>query len=178
MTSSVSFPCGICHKNVSDNQKAILCNNCNFYVHSKCNGVSASEDKELENEPDDVSWFCKTCTTEMFLFGKLENDELLGLHNFDLPSFVDSAPSFEIISNLTNLPNLSDYDIDEHMPLNIDFRYFTLPKLSSLQLSSSDFPIHHINIRSPSFHHDELVSLSTRTNLNLDVTGASEMLAF
>ena len=175
MTRSVSFPCGICHKNISYNQKAILCNNCNFYVHLKCNGISASEYKELEKEPDDVSWFCKTCTTEMFPFGPLENDELLGLYNFDLPSFVDSAPSFEIISNLTNLPNLSDYDIDEHVPQNIDSRYFTLPELSSLQLSSSDFSILHTNIRSLSLHHDELVSLSTHTNLNLDVIGVSEM---
>ena len=52
----------------------------------------------------------------MFPFGSLANDEFLGLRDFDLPSFIDSAPSFEITSNLMDLPNLSDYDIDEHMP--------------------------------------------------------------
>ena len=101
---------------------------------------------------------------DMFPFASLANEEVLGLHDFDLPSFIDSAPAFEITSNLMDLPNLSDYDIDEHMPQNIDSRYFTLPKLSSLQLSSTDFSILHTNIRSLSDHHDELVSLSAHTN--------------
>ena len=54
-----------------------------------------------------------------------------------------------------------------NMPQNIDSRYFTLPELSSLQLSSTDLPILHTNIRSLSLHHDELVSLSAHTNLNI-----------
>ena len=82
---------------------------------------------------------------------------------------------FETTSNLVNLPNLSDYDIDEHMPQNIDSRYFTLPELSSLQSSSSDFSVLHTNIRSLSLHHDELVSLSAHTILNPDVIGLSEI---
>ena len=77
-------PCGICHKTILGNQKAIFCNNCKSYVHMKCNGISASEYKELEKEPDDVSWFCKNCTMDMFPFGSLANEELLGLHDFDL----------------------------------------------------------------------------------------------
>ena len=175
MTNTANDPCGICDKNIHGNQRAIFCDNCNFYVHMKCNDISAAEYKELENEPDDVPWFCKNCTMDMFPFGLLTNEEFLGLRDFDLPSFIDSAPSFEITSNLTNLPNLSDYDIDEHMPQNIDSRYFTLPELSSLQLSSSDFSILHTNIRSLSLHHDELVSLSAHTKLDLDVIGVSEI---
>ena len=175
MTSTTNFPCGICHKNIQTNQKAIYCNNCNFYVHIKCNDISTSEYKELEKELDEVSWFCEKCTIDMFPSGSLPNEELLGIGDFDLPSFIDSAPMFEITSNLMNLPNLSDFDIDEHMPQNIDSRYLTLPELSSLQLSSSDFSILHANIRSLSLHHDELVSLSAHTNLNLDVIGVSEI---
>ena len=153
--------------------KGNFCDNCNFYVHTKkCN---ASEYTELENEPDDVSWFCKKCTTDMFPFGSLANDEFLGLRDFDLPSFIDSAPSFEVTSNLMDLPNLSDCDIDEHMPQNIDSRYFNLTELSSLQLSCTDFSILHTNIRSLSLHHDELVSLSAYTNLNPNVIGVSEI---
>ena len=122
MTSIANVPCGICHRNIHSNQKAIFCNNCNFYVHIKCNDISASEYKELENESDDVSWFCNKCTSDMFPFGSLANDKVLGLHDFHLPSFIDSAPSFEVTSYLVDLPNLSDYDIDEHMPQNIDSR--------------------------------------------------------
>ena len=140
-----------------------------------CNDISTSEYKELEKELDEVSWFCEKCTTDMFPSGSLPNEELLGIVDFDLPSFIDSAPMFEITSNLMNLPNLSDFDIDEHMPQNIDSRYLTLPELSSLQLSSSDFSILHANIRSLSLHQDELVSLSAHTNLNLYVIGVSEI---
>ena len=152
-----------------------VCNNCNFYVHIKCNDISASEYKELENESDDVSWFCNKCTSDMFPFGSLANDKFLGPHDFYLPSFIDSAPSFEVASYLVDLPNLSDYDIDEHMPQNIDSHYFKLPELSSLQLSCTDFSILHTNIRSLSLHHDELVSLSACTNLNPNVIGVSEI---
>ena len=175
MTNKANDPCGICHKNIHANQKAIFCDNCNFYVHTKCNDISASEYKELEKESDDISWFCKKCTMDIFAFGFLSNEEFLGLNDFDLPSLMDSVPTFEITSNLMDLPNLSDYDIDEHMPQNIDSRYFTLPELSSLKLSSRDFSILHSNIRSLSLHHDELVSLAAHTNLNLDVIGVSEI---
>ena len=111
----------------------------------------------------------------MFPFGSLANEELLGLHDFDLPSFIDSAPAFEITSSLMDLPNLSDYDIYEHMPQNIDSGYFNLPKFSSLQLSTTDFYILHTNIRSLSLHHDEFVSLCAHTNLNSKVIGVSEV---
>ena len=147
MPIATNLPCGLCHKNILAHQKAIFCNNCTFYVHTKCNNTSPSEYRELEKEPD-VCWFCKKCTKDIFPFGSLTNEEFLGVHDFDLPSFADSTPSFEITSNLKDLPNLSDYDIDEHMSQNIDSRYFTLPELSSLQLSSKDFSIIHTNIRS------------------------------
>ena len=155
MTNLDNFPCGICHKNISNGQKVILCNNCNFFVHIKCNNITASEYLKLEKEPDDVPWFCKLCIKEMFPFGSLANKDLLGLYDFDLPSLADAALSFEVTSNLMNLPNLSDYDIDEQMPQNSDSRYFTLPELSSLQLLPNDFSILHTNIRSLSLHHDE-----------------------
>ena len=90
----------------------------------------------------------------MFHFGQLENEGLSNLYEIDLTSFIDSMPSFEMTSNLVDLPNLSDYEIDEHVPQNIDSRYFTLPELSSLQLSSTDFSILHINM-CISLHHDE-----------------------
>ena len=87
--------------------------------------------KNLEKEPNDVPWFGKLCIIDMFPFGSLLNEESLERNDFDFPSFADSTHSFEITSNLMNLPNLVDYDIDEHMPQNIDSRYFTLPELSS-----------------------------------------------
>ena len=146
-----------------------------FLYPFKCNNITATEYKKLEKEPDDVPWFCKLCIKDMFPYSSLANEDLLGLYDFDFPSFVDSKPSFEVATNLMNLPNLSNYDIDEQVPQNIDPRYFTLPELSSLQSSSRDISILHTDTRSLSLHHDELVSLSAHTNLNLDVIGVSEI---
>ena len=169
MTNTANDPCGICHKNIPSNQRAIFCNNCNFYVHMKCIDLSAAEYKELEKESD-VSWFCKKCTIVMFPFGLLTKEEFLGFNDFDLPSFIDSAPSFKLPLILLTCQILVIMIL-----MNTCSRYFTLPELSSLQLSSNDFSILHTNIRSLSFYHDELVSLSAHTNLNLDVMGVSEI---
>ena len=111
----------------------------------------------------------------MFPFGSLADDEFLVLLSVDLPSFVNSIPSFEITSDLLDLPSLIVYDIDRNMPQIIDSHYCTIPKRSSLQVSSTDFSILRTNIRSLSLHYNELVSLLVRTNLNLEVIGVLEI---
>ena len=75
----------------------------------------------------------------MFPFGHLENDELSNLYDVDFPSYVDSVSCFEITSGLTNLPNMDDYDIDEHLPSNINSSYHTLQDLLTLNSSGKDF---------------------------------------
>ena len=179
-TRNLKFPCGICHKSVSKNQKSIQCSECCFWIHAKCNDVSNAEFENLCNEMDTIPWYCINCESdknaEIFPFGNLENDEdFLELFNVELPSLVDSMPTYQVTSHLTNLPNLSDYDIDEQMPQTIDSRYFTLSELSSLQYSSSDLSILHTNIRSLSRHHDELISLSNQLSFHPDVIGVSEI---
>ena len=42
-----------------------------------------------------------------------------------------------------NLPNLDDYDIDEHIPSNVNSSYHTLQDLSSLDISENDFSLFH-----------------------------------
>ena len=153
-----TLPCGICHKNVKETDKGILCSNCNKWIHIKCNNTSTLEYLKLVEEIDDVSWFCKPCHTIMFPFGSMENDELPKLFSSDVQSFVDFAPSFEITSNLLNLPNLDGYDIDEHLPASINSSYHTLQEISNFNSSENDLALIHVNIRSLSFHFDELVS--------------------
>ena len=110
----------------------------------------------------------------MFPFGSLDNGELSNLNDFDFPSFIDSAPSFEITSYLTNVPNLGDYDVDEHLPSNVNSSYHTLQDLSVLNTSDKDLSLLHINIRSLSLHLDELVSTLATLKKNFDVIGVSE----
>ena len=49
----------------------------------------------------------------MFPFGAVDNEVLSNLFDIDIPSFVDSVPSFEVTSHLTSLPSLQDYDVDD-----------------------------------------------------------------
>ena len=174
MVETDTPPCGICHKKILARGKSIFCNHCKFWVHIRCNDISYSEYKELQKEPDDVPWFCLNCTADMFPFGSLDNEELSNLNELDFPSFVDSIPSFEITSGLTNLPNLGDYDIDEHLPSNVNSSYHTPQDLSTLDTSVKDLSLFHANIRSLSLHFDELVSTLSNLKINFDVIGVSE----
>ena len=168
------YPCGICNRNVTDGQKSIYCNNCNLWVHIRCNEISVSEYNKLVNECDDIPWFCLSCTKTMFPFGSLEKEELLNLHDNNFPSWVDSMPSFEITSGLINLPDLGDYDIDEHLPSNINSSYHTLQDLSTLSIAENDFTLFHMNVRSLSLHFDELISTLATLKISFDVIGVSE----
>ena len=119
-------PFGICHKSILDNCKSIYCSNCHYWLHIRCNNISNAEYKSFLNEATYVPWFCIKCTKILFPFGQLDNDELLNLYEASFPSLADSLPSFEIVSGLSNLPNLEDYDVDEHLPSNINSNYYTL----------------------------------------------------
>ena len=88
---------------------------------------------------------------------------------------MDSVPSFEVTSHLTKLPNLQDYDVDEHLPTTINSNYHTIQDLSSLNTSHKDFSLLHMNIRSLSCHFNELHSLLVNLDVKFDVIGVSEI---
>jgi hypothetical protein len=55
------YPCGICHKEVHDNDQAILCESgCNFWYHRACTGLSDSAYAFL-NEEIYAEWACDNC---------------------------------------------------------------------------------------------------------------------
>ena len=68
--------------------------------------MSILEYEALSKEPDVVPWFSINCTIayheSIFPFGAIENETLLNLFEYDKPSVVDSVPSFDITSHLTN----------------------------------------------------------------------------
>ena len=96
-------------------------------------------------------------------------------HNMGLPSNINGLPTFESTSNLTEMANLSDFNVDEQMPQTIESCYFTIPELASLSSTYQDLSILHTNIRSLSLHHDELVSLTDLSKKSFDIIGVSEM---
>ncbi|KAG8177753.1 hypothetical protein JTE90_008854 [Oedothorax gibbosus] len=55
------YPCGICHKEVHDNDHAILCESgCNFWFHRVCTGLSEPAFHLLHTEVY-AEWVCDKC---------------------------------------------------------------------------------------------------------------------
>ena len=178
---NVRFPCGICDKNVNQNQSGVFCDICEKWIHIKCNNTSYSEYETLQIEPDDIQWSYIKCiitnNASMFPF-TLESDEvLLGLNGINAPSLADSLPSFEIISKLTNLPNLSDYETDENLNLNISFQYCTVEEFAAIAVPEKDLTLFHMNVRSLSLHFEELSTILSCLNVNFQIIGLSEIRA-
>ena len=154
-----------------------------------CNVIKSAEIVPFTLEPKEYialcaeartkDWICFHCnvikSAEIVPF-TLETDEsLLALNNISLPSLTHLTPSLEITSQLRNLPNLSDYDIDKTLSVHINSQYYKVEDLSSLEASKNEFSIFHMNIRSLPLHCDELISLLSNVNIECKVLGLSEI---
>ena len=49
-----------------------------------------------------------------------------------MPSYIHDLPSYQSNLDLTGLPFLSEYDIDENVPNTFHSRYFTISELALL----------------------------------------------
>ena len=150
------FPCSVCSKNVKAN--AIKCNNCDHWSHAHCNGISKSEYEILVGEDESVPWYCLPCTIKdrsaIFPFGYESNIELFNLYDIDLPSLLEMLPSYDLVSKLSNMPNLNKSDLDENFIHTINSKYHSVSDLIQLNKMSTDFSLFHVNIRSLSKHFD------------------------
>ncbi len=63
------FPCTICERAVKTNQRAILCDTCNFWTHCKCHGMSLEEYGVLQ-ELDAFCWTCNRCLLKSLPFAE------------------------------------------------------------------------------------------------------------
>ena len=140
-------------------------------LHAKCNGTATST-----YEQGNICITCIICNNSKIFPFTLENDGVLqGINCIDLPSLADSLPSFDISSKLTNLPKISNYDVDENLNLYINSQYCIIEELTNQQDSQEDLSLFHMNIRSLSLHHDEFHSLLTNLNTDFKVIDLSEI---
>ena len=80
-------------KNVNNNQKAIECSSCKYWIHIKCNGTSNNEYNEMLTansliSPEEIAaktWFCNKCQisnmAQLFPFGLQSNHDLQNIMN-------------------------------------------------------------------------------------------------
>ena len=170
------FPCALCERNVST--EGIQCSNCSYWVHRKCNGTTKQEYEKLSEEPDDVPFHCLLCTiqlnAEIFPFTYFDKAALNELNGIDLPSQLNSLVPQETRSKLTNLPNLSEFDLDENLAQIINSKYYEIKDVSKLSIGNSSFSFLHANLRSLSAHIDDLKLLLDSIKLPFDILGISE----
>ena len=53
--------CGHCLKAISDQDCGIICDICNSWFHSRCQGVTEAMYKALNQHSKELFWFCKDC---------------------------------------------------------------------------------------------------------------------
>ncbi len=181
-TSNLNFLCGICKNSVKHNQKLIFCDQYNNRIHIECNDISISEYKQLQNESDNIHWVCLYCTvlnnSAIFPFTLVPDSVFQETNDFEISSNDHLAcSSFEITSRLTNLPNLSDYDIDENIKINLSSQYYSLQEMAALEVSNKDYAVLHMNIRSLSFHYEEFHAFLFSLKIDFQVIGLSKIRA-
>ena len=146
------FSCGVCRKNVNINHRAVQCDQCNNWVHIKCNGITPKDYESLKNEDQNRPWTCLTCavlqTAEIFPFGLIGNDISLTMNGLDNLCCINNIPNYHPLHNLNSF-------VKEH---NI---------IKSLAL-------YHVNINSSDKHIDELRTVLAYPNINWDIIAISE----
>ena len=83
---------------------------------------------------------------------------MLEVETQGVPTSTAGLPTFTYSSDLTDLPYLTDYDIDEQIPQTIFSRYYSVSELISINHNAHGFSIFHSNIRSLSLHCDDIVT--------------------
>lgn len=59
--TTIVYPCGICKRNVDDNDDAILCETgCGLWYHRVCTGLTGLAYNLLTSE-DNAEWVCNAC---------------------------------------------------------------------------------------------------------------------
>ena len=179
--SRAKFPCGYCTKNVNTNQKALQCHQCQKWIHIKCNDLTVDEYLIIKDNLSNSKWLCLSCiiinNAKIFPFTFVSNEIILQLNDLPMPSLVDLMPTFEIKSNLQNMPNLYDYDSEESIEININSKYISVQELSNYRSTANDLSVFHSNIASLVLHHDELQTLLYNLHLDFDIIGISEIKA-
>ena len=70
----VKSPCKICNKAVTDNHHAIQCGKGHSWIHVKCNKISLSTYRHLQQCV--YAWYCIKCFEDVIPFSNISNDDL------------------------------------------------------------------------------------------------------
>ena len=174
--------CNVCKKLIRTNSRVIQCFNCNEHFHAKC----ISKNFKIT---DYNFWLCFNCRQDIFPYINLTDSELLNLtfnsnteclcSSFISKTKLDLLPKLELTETTSKIPFLFDVDADHNMPLNLNFKYYSVHDFHSDNeinnyTSSDAFSMLHCNTRSISANFDALNQLLCDLNHSFSIIGLSE----
>lgn len=185
INASHPYPCGICQKNVHNNQKGIMCSTCKHWIHIKCNGTTIEEYAKMmeenalltDTEIDETQWICNKCLisnrAKNFPYGLQDDQEFLDIVNIESLKSLEYLPSYEITSKAHQIDSLNQHDIDENIINNINSRYYPAYEFLSLKDINS-FNILHSNLNGLENKFENYQSFINCSKMDLDVLCISE----
>ena len=173
----IKFPCKICLKSVHSNHKAIQCDNCDNWIHIKCNKLESVDYELLKGK--NLPWFCISCNECIFPFGNL-TDQQFFIHakniniNFETPSVLNISPPKHLQSIFNEFNNTSNNNNDEEFSINCKL-YYDVESFNTSKFKSKDyFSIFHLNIASLSKHKTDLETLLALLNFEFNIIAITE----
>jgi len=180
-------PCGICSKNVNNNQRAIKCVKCKFKIHLKCNEISDEDYKRIgESCSSSLSllakdWSCLRClvisNSELFPFGLESNFELKIMNQMNSFSLQEKIPTFSITAEINKIDNLSPADIDQHLSDKVNSKSYSVDEINNNFVNSnksSSFSVFHSNVNGLDTHYHDLHLLLSEINIDFSVINITE----
>ena len=178
------YPCGICQKNVGNNQKAVYCNMCELWIHIKCNGTTNEEYNQLidENINNNTSvnkeWHCKKCTiinrAQIFPFGLESDYDISGINNSDSMETFNLLPNFDLTTEAAKIDSLSQQDLAENFINNINSKYYSVKEFNTLKINKS-LKLFHTNLNGLEHKLQTLDTFINGTsNIDFDIINISE----
>ena len=166
-----AFTCGICLNPVAKNHKAVKCDNCDLWIHIKCNKINVQTFNLLIN--DNTVWYCLTCSNKLYPFSAL-NDNVFHSTTQDktikFKAFTRkrSSTGNVIIDKLND--TISESDLENSS------QYFEVDDFNKAFNSSNHKGINffRMNISSLLFNFDQLHTLLSEINISFDVIGITE----
>jgi hypothetical protein len=91
----------------------------------------------------DNMWLCKFCLAYNFPFSNLNDFEFAKILSYDRPTSLDFLPSFDVLSKLSSMPNLSDFDNENMMPNPVNSQYYYVSVKTSRSIWGSKIDFSH-----------------------------------
>ena len=170
---TISFPCKICEKAVAKNHRAVKCDNCDLWVHIKCNKINKQTYNLLME--DNTTWFCIDCTKSILPFNGIDNNELHCTLQGKKIKFSTFSKKVNPYADIL-IEQLNDMMDQEQEDFFNPSAYFDCKKFNEnfddKTYKGTNFL--HMNINSLSYHFDDLHTLLSQLSVNFDIIGITE----